>query len=583
MSNRGSEYTNANNLASAQGGAEGNDGCQACHEGNWIHVRYEYSDALAVTDATYVVQKPNGGEPGGEVITEGVLTVAEQSLHKFIHVDLGDYNGEVEVFFFDDPTEPIPFQEPAPVKDERSWFERAASAVVEGAKDASNWTWGVIQGDFNEDMSVGQIITNAVVTAVPGVDQVADARDLVANSKALIWDKRYNEIAVWVGVFACLIGLVPSLGSLAKGVIKLIWRQASDMGKILIYINKALHKTGMRVNGYRFVVKLANEVVAQVGFVTKKFDAFLNIMADKIKLARHLVPEATKDALERIEHVRSLSRKMFPQIAKEIQQRILSALGKLASRAYSVLPGESLIVRRMTKAFSHAGPYRSWQKSMKREGFNKKRLEVGAIDKDDAAKKRLSGIIEQSETWRDNVLKEIDVMLEDTKLPHKTKDVLEDMKNSAAGNPDRFLEKVIQTFGKEPKLHTFKPGQKLYRVIKEDNGHKGPFWSFSPPPKSELEWRSRDAVRNDWNAGGAYIVAEVPPPPVALVGEIGPQDLEVVRNKPKYLPGGGTQIWLPTTIQSKQVKEYWHTDWNLPPTSATRPFRSAGTIEECDK
>lgn len=135
----------------------------------------------------------------------------------------------------------------------------------------AEWTWDVAQGDFNEDMSTGQIITNAVVTAVPGIDQVADARDLIANGKALIWDRRYSELVVWVGVFACLIGLVPSLGSLAKGVIKLVWRNAGEVGKILIYINKALHKTGMKINGYRFLKELADELPGHVGTVTQKF------------------------------------------------------------------------------------------------------------------------------------------------------------------------------------------------------------------------------------------------------------------------------------------------------------------------
>ncbi|MDP0930089.1 hypothetical protein Q0601_23180 [Paracoccus onubensis] len=110
----------------------------------------------------------------------------------------------------------------------------------------------------------------------------ADARDLIANGKALLWDKRYNELVVWVGVFACLIGLIPSLGSLAKGVIKIIWKNAGEMGRVLIYINKALHRTGVaKINGYRFVKKLGDEVVSRVGEVSQKFDEFLDFCASK--------------------------------------------------------------------------------------------------------------------------------------------------------------------------------------------------------------------------------------------------------------------------------------------------------------
>jgi hypothetical protein len=38
-------------------------------------------------------------------------------------------------------------------------------------------------------MSTGQIIANAIVTAVPVVEQVADMRHLAANGKPLILDK----------------------------------------------------------------------------------------------------------------------------------------------------------------------------------------------------------------------------------------------------------------------------------------------------------------------------------------------------------------------------------------------------------
>ena len=164
------EFSDSQAAASSLGNRSNDNGCATCHQGNWIHVRYDYTEGDPITDAAYVVQKPNNGTPGGEVIAEGVLAVGPGSSHKFAHVDLGDYNGEVEVFFFDDPTEPVPFNEPQPVQDERNWLQRAADGVMSGAL----WAGEVVQGDFNENMSTGQIITNAVVTAVPGIDQVAD-------------------------------------------------------------------------------------------------------------------------------------------------------------------------------------------------------------------------------------------------------------------------------------------------------------------------------------------------------------------------------------------------------------------------
>ncbi len=45
----------------------------------------------------------------------------------------------------------------------------------------------MIQGDFNEDPTVVQIITNAVITAIPVVDQVGDVRNIAAGVKMLAW------------------------------------------------------------------------------------------------------------------------------------------------------------------------------------------------------------------------------------------------------------------------------------------------------------------------------------------------------------------------------------------------------------
>lgn len=71
-----------------------------------------------------------------------------------------------------------------------------------------------------------------------------------------------------------------------------------------------------------------------------------------------------------------------------------------------------------------------------------------------------------------------------------------------------------------------KPRDKIYRVVTDQDGHAGQFWSPRKLLKTEAEWRSRDAVMNKWNKGGAYIVVQVPPPPAAFIGEIGPQDYQ---------------------------------------------------------
>ncbi len=88
--------------------------------------------------------------------------------------------------FFGHPTKPVPFEELASVEDERNWLEPGA---VDSVASNVQWGWQTLQNDFKEEMSTGQIIANAIVTAVPVVEQVADMRDLAANGKLLILDK----------------------------------------------------------------------------------------------------------------------------------------------------------------------------------------------------------------------------------------------------------------------------------------------------------------------------------------------------------------------------------------------------------
>ncbi|MBT9525362.1 MAG: hypothetical protein IV105_08915 [Rhizobacter sp.] len=84
--------------------------------------------------------------------------------------------------------------------------------------DALEWFWGVLQGDFNEDPSLSQTIVGSIITAIPFVDQIADVRDVIANLHGL--SKDHEDFWKWVALAITLVGLIPVLGSLLKGVLK---------------------------------------------------------------------------------------------------------------------------------------------------------------------------------------------------------------------------------------------------------------------------------------------------------------------------------------------------------------------------
>ena len=571
MAGRSGEYVATQDAAASQSGDAVGSGCAECHTGNWIHVRYEYTDDVPVTDAVYVVQEPNNGEPGGRIIAEGPLTVTAESEHDYVHVDLGSYDGEVEVYFYDDPEDVVPYEEPSPVEDERWWFQRAADATVEALRDAASWAGGTLAGDFNEDMTSSQIIANTVLTMVPGIDQVGDLRDLVAHAKMLIWDERWNDRWVWVGVVACLIGLIPTLGSLAKGIIRLAFRNLGNIGEILVLINRCADRLGFRINGVSKIREVAQALVSRSGELVAKFNDFMDMVAEGVRNSVGWFNRGATDRLiAKIEQVKILGASKIPESAQYVSHLILDGLARAAS---TVARGRNRMAIRLTRSAVRVarrlGPYPAWLETMAR-AINKANLEAGARSITPADRARFLRLSAQAEVWADDLLAQ-------PNLPNIIRSMSRD-----------DVVRQMKTFGSRPTLRTFGDGETMdvYRVISNEGQIPGGFWSRSMPPDTEEAWRARDAVMNEWNDGGAFVKSSIPPPEAVLIGEIGPQDLGTARDFPKpdqMLEGGGEQIWIPRHADGPQarVDGFYHTNWNNP-SSAIRTNVHAGNPNECD-
>ncbi len=119
-----------------------------------------------------------------------------------------------------------------------SWFKAAPqrwyNGVTERAAAAAEWIWVVIQGDFAEEQSTAQVVTGTVISMIPLVDQICDVRDIVANCKKINEDTS-NKWA-WVALVLTLIGLFPTLGSLVKGCLKILFAYGR---KAMLHAGKA--------------------------------------------------------------------------------------------------------------------------------------------------------------------------------------------------------------------------------------------------------------------------------------------------------------------------------------------------------
>lgn len=219
--------------------------------------------------------------------------------------------------------------------------------VIETEESTLEWVWGAIQDDFNENPTVGQIITNAAITAIPLVDQVADGRDLVANLKALIWDKRYNEMAVWLGLFFTLIGLIPSLGSLLKGVLKLVYRGAK-LDEVFRVFN-ALAKG----NAWEWLKKLrAGELRQHANEAAQLLKQTFDNIIDTLKEALSYVPswagdlyKNISDLIAEMKSIRNQIDEMFSKITDDLEAKLDDLLKQQADNSVEGSSRQTLMVK----------------------------------------------------------------------------------------------------------------------------------------------------------------------------------------------------------------------------------------------
>lgn len=99
-------------------------------------------------------------------------------------------------------------------------INKAIKKGQETARDVADWLWVVIQGDFAEEQTTAQTVTGTVISMIPFVDQICDVRDICANCIKIKEDS--NNPWPWIGLILTLIGLFPVLGSLFKGIFKVI-------------------------------------------------------------------------------------------------------------------------------------------------------------------------------------------------------------------------------------------------------------------------------------------------------------------------------------------------------------------------
>ena len=217
------------------------------------------------------------------------------------------------------------------------FIKEKAQQISDAASASLEWIWEALQGDFNEDMSAGQIAANALLGLIPIVDQVLDCRDLVANCNKIHDDP--EDSWAWIALVLTLIGCIPTLGSAVKGVVKIIFlfarKSAGDMakalGKALKPINTfLLDPKVQKVLGNLSVSSVLKDVVDNIGSIKSSLSApmlmtlfdevigtFKGLMTKLKVIAPNDVIEWMETALKSMQYVRVQADIMVPNALKE--------------------------------------------------------------------------------------------------------------------------------------------------------------------------------------------------------------------------------------------------------------------------
>jgi hypothetical protein len=505
--------------------------------------------------------------------------------------------------------------------------------VWEGTTDTWHWLRGVVMGEWEDNRSISQIVTDAMAGFVPGVGSIITLRDLLAVIVRLAkHPEKRDDINEWILLIAMLLPLLLTVGGLViAGVGALV---GAELGGFIRALTLFLVKKGgvalksmiefFQAHGYGDVVK----ALKQVQFAKYK-DAVLkglNQQIDKlIKLVRGfearlkaLSPEslpswlpgrdglvkalhACPHLIEQLESVRKKALDMIPKALIEMDQRLGALLAgniKAATQVtHVVMAGQAApeVARLENRAAQQVGAAQHGEvlkNPHSPEPGNTRRVPerkiVVLVGKREYALVDGAGRPIGAKPYKAGTTK-----VDNPPLPEmawkaqraKTKEGWPDLANEYqpgqfATDYDTFAHHIRALSAPAGSTSTFK------RVVSHDEGVKmdrGAFWNREAPIDGE-DLRAGSAVKESWNKNGQAVSLRVPPK-----GHPVWQELHALQEK---AAGGSTSFkeelkyWegpAASQVYKKQVDGRWVDDeWYLPG-GKTQQFFDRGQMEVLQK
>lgn len=454
-----------------------------------------------------------------------------------------------------------------------SWADFKSASM-----DTGNWLWGMAQGGFNEKQTIGQVVTDAVISMFPIAGEVTAARDVIAASIRLAqYPEKRKETLEWVGLVLPLLALVPLLGGALKGIGKLVLmagKHADQDKKIFEACVWLLNKVG-EGNAVKFIkeldftkyaapiIKGAKNTIRTIG---EGIDAVL------VKFG-NIIPDAARQHMlalkEQLSKVTLLIDSMVPQALKDLNNKLKHIQTLAYQGEWHAIPGAGKAITRETEArLLHEGNIAQHIKDLK------------------------------------------------IKFPRNTKadfvpakgwpDLVKEAKTIDMPDGSKFIDySVIHAFHGPMTAKPIPTGTTIYRVLTSDARSKaeGAWWTAIDPKSIQgVYWRVKFAVCESWSINGKYVKYIVKDKPLhAWEGKVSSQvdTAKTLRdgtsNKAygQYLEGGETQLYIdfehisnahakPAVSALAKVDTNWmgHMNINIPQRSAAVEKLGKEVIEQ---
>ena len=417
------------------------------------------------------------------------------------------------------------------VRDGIAWATENEEKASDPSENPFVWFWEAIQGDFNDNRSTSQIATDAAISMIPGVDQICDVRDLIADCKKLAKDN--TDAWAWVGLALTLIGLFPTLGSLVKGVLKILFvfvrRSGGDQ------IAKAVEL------GMTWVISFLRRPVVQRYLRVKEVDELFAWLAVQVKAVRgsisvaaltsafdsaHQVVKALVDKVSFIPKIGGYAKAALDEVTK-VRLHMDAGLGRAIEQVQHVFD-EIIVVLEKRALMQRSGIH-----SVSNIHFRGALPEATAVTLMRSYKPRPPWLSKKGgPKWG--------------KAAYN--DQIDKVRKGVAKGWPELSQSNIESFHKLGRTEIKGPA-KLIRIISPNSRAMGDCWiteevfkklQSAEDPRSA--WRRYLAVWPDWNVNGQFVVYEI------KLGETlkawkGPASSQSKKSLPdEYLEGGYEQI-----------------------------------------